>query len=173
MGPTGGPTAVPQFQEGAPARYRSAAGALFTDDRDRVLLVKPSYKPLWEIPGGCVEEGESPLDACVREVFEELSIRPFIGSALVVEWVEGTDRQGHFLVVFDGGTLSAAHRQSARPDGMEVLAFSWFAVPELDNVLVPALAGRVTRALDARRARRTAYLERGRADRLPAGSAGE
>jgi 8-oxo-dGTP diphosphatase len=51
-----------------------AAGVLFVDEQERVLLVRPTYKAYWEIPGGYVDEGESPLQACTREVAEELVI---------------------------------------------------------------------------------------------------
>ncbi|MGD3110578.1 NUDIX domain-containing protein [Streptomyces sp. YGL11-2] len=53
------------------ATPRMAAGALFFDGQDQVLLVKPSYKPKWEIPGGYIERGESPLTTCRREVQEK------------------------------------------------------------------------------------------------------
>lgn len=34
------------------SRKQMAAGVLFRDVHGRVLLVEPSYKPNWEIPGG-------------------------------------------------------------------------------------------------------------------------
>jgi hypothetical protein len=34
------------------ARKRMAAGALFRDEDGRVLLVNPTYKPTWDLPGG-------------------------------------------------------------------------------------------------------------------------
>jgi 8-oxo-dGTP pyrophosphatase MutT (NUDIX family) len=40
----------------------------------KVLLVKPTYKPTWQLPGGVVEASESPLTAAVREVCEETEI---------------------------------------------------------------------------------------------------
>src|SRR6202042_1722416 len=51
-----------------------AAGALFTDDAGRVLLVKPNYRDHWSLPGGILEEGEPPHEACRREVLEELGL---------------------------------------------------------------------------------------------------
>ena len=42
---------VEQYVAGL-ARKRMAAGVLFRDRIGRVLLVEPSYKPNWEIPGG-------------------------------------------------------------------------------------------------------------------------
>jgi 8-oxo-dGTP pyrophosphatase MutT (NUDIX family) len=37
-----------------------------------VLLLEPTYKNDWEIPGGIIEDNESPKECCEREVFEEL-----------------------------------------------------------------------------------------------------
>ena len=52
------------------ATPRVAAGVLFRDVEGRILLVKPSYKEGWDIPGGYVEPGESPKQAAAREVRE-------------------------------------------------------------------------------------------------------
>ena len=41
-------------------RKRMAAAVLFFDAADRLLLVEPTYKPTWELPGGTVEADESP-----------------------------------------------------------------------------------------------------------------
>ncbi|MGW0982820.1 NUDIX domain-containing protein [Streptomyces xiamenensis] len=41
-------------------RKRVAAGVLFFDDQDQVMLVDPIYKDPWDIPGGAVETDESP-----------------------------------------------------------------------------------------------------------------
>ena len=54
--------------EGGPARKRMAATVLFTDAQGRVLVVEPTYKPRWELPGGAVERDESPWRAAGREV---------------------------------------------------------------------------------------------------------
>jgi NUDIX domain len=49
------------------ARKRMAAGALFRDEGGRVLLVDPTYKPAWDLPGRAVEKEESPQAACRRD----------------------------------------------------------------------------------------------------------
>jgi 8-oxo-dGTP pyrophosphatase MutT (NUDIX family) len=54
---------------------RAVATMLFIDRSGRVLVVKPTYKPGWELPGGSVEDGESPATAATREVDEELGLR--------------------------------------------------------------------------------------------------
>jgi ADP-ribose pyrophosphatase YjhB (NUDIX family) len=47
-----------------------AAGVLLFDADGRVLLVEPTYKPYWELPGGVVEADESPHTAACRELKE-------------------------------------------------------------------------------------------------------
>ncbi|WP_182879909.1 NUDIX domain-containing protein [Microbispora sp. H10949] len=68
-------------------RLRAAAGALLRDDEGRVLLVHPVYKDKWDIPGGIVEAGESPVSALLRELREELGIAPPVGRLACVDWV--------------------------------------------------------------------------------------
>src|SRR5690606_12767250 len=53
-------------------RKRVSAGCLLFDEAGRLLIVNPTYKDGWEIPGGAVEANESPLDGCIREIREEL-----------------------------------------------------------------------------------------------------
>ena len=72
--------------EPAFVRPRVAAGVLFLDETDRVLLVVPSYKDFLDLPGGYVEPGESPRAAAQREVREELAIEPPVGRLLVADW---------------------------------------------------------------------------------------
>jgi ADP-ribose pyrophosphatase YjhB (NUDIX family) len=54
-----------------------AAGVLIRDHTSRVLIVDPTYKPLWEMPGGVVEVGEAPPDAAAPECVEELGKRGY------------------------------------------------------------------------------------------------
>jgi ADP-ribose pyrophosphatase YjhB (NUDIX family) len=48
------------------ARKRVAADVLFRDPEGRILLVDPTYKPDWDVPGGMAEANE-PLTADVEE----------------------------------------------------------------------------------------------------------
>jgi 8-oxo-dGTP diphosphatase len=56
------------------ARKRVAADVLVRDTSQRILLVDPSYKPDWDLPGGMAEANEPPLEAAQREVREELGL---------------------------------------------------------------------------------------------------
>jgi ADP-ribose pyrophosphatase YjhB (NUDIX family) len=53
-----------------------SAGALIFDRAGRLLILKPTYKSGWTIPGGVVEsDGETPWEACRREVAEECGLQ--------------------------------------------------------------------------------------------------
>jgi 8-oxo-dGTP diphosphatase len=56
-------------------RKRIASGAIIFNQKGELLMVKPSYKDYWSIPGGVVEKNESPYQACLREALEEIGIK--------------------------------------------------------------------------------------------------
>ena len=143
------------------ARPRVAAGVLFFDEGDRLLLVRPSYKPGWDIPGGYVEPGESPKRACVREVEEELGIMPPIGDLLIVDWAPHPDEGDKLLFVFDGGTLAAEHLEGISPDTDEIAEWRFTDVAELAQLMPQRLARRLSAALTVRAEPATAYTENG------------
>src|SRR6185312_756496 len=87
------------------ATPRVSAGVLFVDDQDRVMMLRTTYKAYWDIPGGYIETGESPLHACVREVQEELGLRVEIASLLAIDWAPNPDEGDKILFIFDGGYL--------------------------------------------------------------------
>src|ERR671927_1608745 len=89
------------------ARPRVAAGMLVHDDQGRVLMVRPTYKDGWDIPGGYVEPDESPTDAARRELREELGVDRDPGRLLVVDWAPHPQEGDKLLFVFDGGVLSS------------------------------------------------------------------
>jgi ADP-ribose pyrophosphatase YjhB (NUDIX family) len=143
------------------ARAGLASGALFVDDEDRVLVVRPTYKPYWEIPGGLVEPGESPREACLREIAEELAITPELGGLIAVDWAPHPEEGDKVLFVFDGGQLSPAQLEQIRFRDGELAEYRFVPVADLDGLTVPRLVRRLTAALAARRTGRPAYLEHG------------
>ena len=144
-------------------RKRMGAAMLFTDGAGRVLLVEPTYKPQWELPGGSVEADESPYDAAVREVIEELGLHVTPGALLVVDWVPPrTDRTEGLMLVFDGGVLGPDRTADIRLPPEELRGWAWCTPAECADRLTPRLARRVRAALDAADHRATRYLEDGR-----------
>jgi len=65
---------------------RMGSGCLFFNSREQVLIVKSTYKLVWEIPGGVVEHNESPKQCCQREIKEEIGLALSIDRLLVVDY---------------------------------------------------------------------------------------
>lgn len=85
-------------------RKRVGAGALITDAAGRVLMVEPTYKESWEVPGGVVEADETAFDACRRECREELGIDVGLRRLLVIEHqCDGGHRGDSIMFIYDGG----------------------------------------------------------------------
>ncbi len=96
---------------------------LLCSERGEVLLIRfevlRSGEPwvFWAAPGGEVEAGESPAEAAVREVREELGVEIAVEGPLRVEqnrfehWGEMMDNTDHFF------TATALHNEP-RLDGL-------------------------------------------------------
>ncbi|WP_434593141.1 NUDIX domain-containing protein [Streptomyces sp. A5-4] len=138
-----------------------AAGALFFNEAGHVLLVEPTYKDYRDIPGGYVEQGESPLQTCVRELREELDIAPPIGRLLAMDWAPSDTEGDKILYLFDGGVLDqAALDRMIFKDG-EIKAVAFHPVSEIAKLTIPRLARRIEQAVRARERDETVYLEHG------------
>lgn len=149
------------------ARKRMGAGALFFDAGGRVLLVDPVYKDPWEIPGGVVDADESPGQAAVREVQEELGLVLPLGRLLVVDWVpprpprsDAVASEG-LMMVFDGGTLTATQVAAIVLQREELRGYAFVPEDQVHRFLNDRLTRRVRSALRARAAGTTLYLEDG------------
>ncbi|MBC9716005.1 NUDIX domain-containing protein [Streptomyces sp. TRM66268-LWL] len=153
-----------------PTAETLAAGVLLFDDRDRVLLVDPTYKAGWEFPGGVVEPGEAPAAAGIREVAEETGIRlTGVPSLLVIDW-EPPQPPGYggMRLLFDGGSLPADAAEQALLPGPELRACRFVTESEAATLLPPVRYERLRWALRARERGVPLYLEGG----VPVGCGG-
>ncbi|MEU4329037.1 NUDIX hydrolase [Nonomuraea dietziae] len=143
------------------AHPRVAAGVLFFDDQNRVLLVVPSYKDYRDIPGGYVEVGETPAEAAAREVQEELGISPPIGRLLVTDWAPNESEGDKLLFLFDGGVLSSEYLDKVQLDPEEIASFDFHEVSKVPELTIPRLVRRIEHGDAARRDGSSRYLEHG------------
>ena len=69
-------------------RIPASAGALIFDGSGRLLIVNPTYKKHWTIPGGIMEaNGETPWEGCRREVREEVGLDVTRGRLVAVDFL--------------------------------------------------------------------------------------
>jgi ADP-ribose pyrophosphatase YjhB (NUDIX family) len=143
------------------ARPRVAAGALYYDENHNILLVKPTYKPGWEIPGGYVEPNETPREACQREIKEELGLDRQVERLLVVDWAPSDSEGDKVLFVFDGGALTVADQSAIVLPPQELSTFTLHPAEDLDDVMPARLSRRIRVAVKAHHDGQTRYLEHG------------
>jgi 8-oxo-dGTP diphosphatase len=157
------PPTSPHFR--ARDRKRNSASALLFDGAGQLLVVEPTYEPGWTLPGGAVDAGESPRQACEREVLEEVGLRRRAGRLLAVEWKPGDDTRGEAMLwVFDGGVLSDDEVAAITLPAEELSAHELVPPDQAVSLIGThsgAKARRVRAALDARAAGTVAWLDDG------------
>ena len=139
----------------------ASAGALVFDQAGRLLILKPTYKTGWTIPGGVMEaDGETPWDACRREVREECGIEVPGARLACVDFRPG--RPGHpggIRFLFDCGAVGDAALAAIRVQPEEVAEYRLVPVDDALALLRAPIRRRVRAAT---RHRRCIYLENGR-----------
>jgi 8-oxo-dGTP diphosphatase len=139
----------------------ASAGALIFDRTGRLLILKPTYKTGWTIPGGVMEaDGETPWDACRREVREECGLEVRGGRLACVDFRPG--RPGHpggIRFLFDCGPAHDADLAAVTVQPEEIAEYRLAPLDTALTLLRPPIRRRVRAAT---RQRRCVYLEDGR-----------
>lgn len=131
-------------------RKRMSAGTLLRDETGRVLLVEPSYKDSWDIPGGVCDAGEPPWRTARREQAEEIGIDRPLGPLLVLDYAPDDGRIPEGLAfIFDGGRVSAAETTCLALIDPEILAVHLLSIDEATQRVAPSLARRLRVAWEA------------------------
>jgi 8-oxo-dGTP diphosphatase len=143
-------------------RKRMGAGVLFTNAAGLVLLVEPTYKDEWEIPGGSVEADESPFTAAAREVHEELGLVVTPGRLLVADWVAAREGRTEAVgFIYAGEVLDLAREAEIQLPADELRSWAWCNPAQAETLLSKFLARRVSAALQALQDDTMLYLENG------------
>lgn len=106
------------------------------DGDDRVLVAqRPAGKPmagLWEFPGGKIAEGESPEEALIRELDEELGINT--EQSCLAPFCFASHRYEAFHLLMP---LYVCRVWEGHPVGREGQALRWVAVKHLNDLAMP------------------------------------
>ncbi|MHB8597682.1 MAG: NUDIX domain-containing protein [Ktedonobacteraceae bacterium] len=140
-----------------------ASAALLLNAQDEILIVKPIYQEGWLLPGGIVEEGESPRQGCIREIMEELGLDIAVGRLLCVDYKmqQGMRTEG-IQFVFFGGILHEEIIEQIQVQAEELSEVRFVKLADAIEMLNPWSARRLPFALRSLLEEKTVYLEDGR-----------
>jgi 8-oxo-dGTP pyrophosphatase MutT (NUDIX family) len=142
-------------------RIPASAGALIRDDSGRLLILKPTYKSGWTVPGGQIEaDGETPWEGCRREVSEETGLTVTSGRLICVDFLRPKgERPGGLRFLFDCGSVPTHGDRDIVLQAEEISEYRWATSDEAVQLLSGPVGRRVARGLSAIA---TVYLEDGR-----------
>jgi len=144
----------------------ASASALIFDDRRRLLILRPTYKSGWTIPGGVMEnDGETPWQACQREVREECGLEVTSARLACVDFrPPRPGRAGGIRFLFDCGELDARSLRAMTLQQAEIAEHRLVPVADALVLLRRPIRRRVRAVVrrDGRRRSGTVYLENGR-----------
>lgn len=112
-----------------------AAGALIDGDGRVLLAQRPEGKPLaglWEFPGGKLQEGETPEEALVRELREELAIDTETSCLAPIACASHDSGEFHLLM-----PLFVCRKWSGAPKPVEQQALKWVRPNALTSLAMP------------------------------------
>jgi len=136
-----------------------SAGALIFDSAGRLLILKPTYKSGWTIPGGVMEaDGESPWEACQREVREETGLEVSGGRLAAMDFRPAKPgRLAGIRYLFDCGQLDDENLANVKLQPEEISDSRLVPLPEALTLLRGPISRRVQSATQGH-----SYLEDGR-----------
>ncbi|RLP26397.1 NUDIX domain-containing protein [Mesorhizobium sp. YM1C-6-2] len=115
-------------------------GLVYDADQTSVFLIRHTYVPGWQLPGGGVEVGETAIEALQRELFEEGNIE-IAGSPLLksIHFNRQASRRDHVALY-----LVESYRQTAPklPD-REIAEGGFFPLDRLPDMTTPATRRRI------------------------------
>lgn len=144
------------------SRKRLAAGILLLNEQGNILIVKPTYRSDWLLPGGAVEDQESPKEACLREVKEELGLEIVPAELLCVEYLSQDPPQTECVqFVFYGGQLDEEQILTMTLPGEELSEYRFAPLKDAMRLLSRKLARRLPYCVQALNGHTTLYVEDG------------
>lgn len=123
--------------------HESVNVIIFTPERDQVLLVKRRDIPVWVLPGGGIDQGESPETAALREGEEETGYQVAI-LRKVAEYLP-VNKMTKLTHVYECQIVGGHSHSNA-----EVSDVAFFPVHHLPKLLSPPYAMWIQEAYEGR-----------------------
>jgi ADP-ribose pyrophosphatase YjhB (NUDIX family) len=148
-------------------KKRMASGVVFFDKDGKVLIVKPSYKDYWSVPGGVIDRDESPRDAALREVKEEIGLDLKSMQFLCLDYMspqnsEHSTKDENIQFIFYGGVLTTEDIKGIKLDEEEISEYKFVSEEDAVKSVSDRLANRLKSCFEALKKGSSIYLEGGK-----------
>ena len=138
----------------------AGTAVLFFNSKGELLIVKPNYRKSWLLPGGTIDEDESPLYGAVRETREEIGLD-------IVELKLVGVYYGHkkgvftdsFKFIFSGGPLTENQITQIKLQTEELEEYKFMSPNEAIPLLSSSLQKCIPKCLDAIKSKTVVYIE--------------
>ena len=120
-------------------------GLVYDKPRNSVFLIRHTYVPGWQLPGGGVETGETMLEALEREVWEEGNIAftapPLLKSVHLNSHASRRDHVALYLI-------EAFSQEAPKLPDHEIAEAGFFPLASLPQATTPGTLRRIAEVFD-------------------------
>lgn len=117
---------------------------IFDQQQNTVFLIRHTYVPGWQLPGGGVEAGETAMEALHREIIEECNVeileRPRLTS---IHFNRQASRRDHVAIYL----VKSFKVLGERPADREIAEARFFPLDALPPTVTPATRRRIAEIL--------------------------
>ncbi len=142
------------------SRKVAGAGVIFQNKEGNILLVKPDYRDDWLLPGGSIDEDESPRDCAMREVQEEIGLTIPEPRFLGVCYSKREKFSDGLMFFFYGGILSEDEIDSIVLQEDELLEYRFMTHEEIHELASRTLRTSLDACMKAIESGTAAYVEK-------------
>jgi len=146
---------------------RMAVGVIILNAKNELLIVKPTYKNHWSIPGGVIDKNESPRQACLRELKEETGLVLKNITLLCLDYMSPKvsgypNKEENLQFIFYGGIIDGKTIAKIKLPKKELSEHRFVSKNKALKLVSDRLAKRLPNCFKALRKKQMYYLEGGK-----------
>lgn len=140
-------------------KKRMGSGIILLNEHHEILITKSPYRDYWTIPGGTVDENESPRRACIREVKEEIGLDILDVRFMCVDYQNNSEKGESLQFLFYGGILTQEQIHAITLQEEEISEYTFLPLLEAQKLLGKNIGIRIEKCLEAYKKNQALYLE--------------
>jgi 8-oxo-dGTP diphosphatase len=139
---------------------RMAICAIIRNKDNEFIIVEPTYRNDWLMPGGVIEQNESPKEACEREIKEELGVDIKITRMLCIEYQSAHSNKSESIqFIADGGVITEQSISQIQLQESEIRSYRFVNLHDSTSLLNPLLRERLDFAFSSLESGEIVYIE--------------